>query len=211
VTQSLRPPAEPSASAGVPTAPDTDSRDRRLLSLVTPESRRVGLGILLQVVTVGTGIGLMATSAWLIAMAALHPSIAVLGVAIVGVRFFGLSRGIFRYLERLVSHDVTLRLLSRLRARVFRALVPLAPARLLGHRGGDLLGRVVEDVGTLENLYVRVIGPSLAAAVLVILVGAGLVAFGAPLAALAVAGLLAGGVAAPFRLLRTHPEMRRLS
>jgi ABC-type transport system involved in cytochrome bd biosynthesis fused ATPase/permease subunit len=105
----------------------------------------------------------MGTSAWLLSKAALHPSIAALQVAIVGVRAFGVSRAALRYLERLVSHDVTLRLLGRLRMALFRALVPLSPARLLGHRRGDLLGRMLEDVGTLESLYVRVLGPSLAA------------------------------------------------
>ena len=175
---------------------------RRLLHLLNPEKGRAALGVALQVSTVGTGIALMASSAWLISKAALHPSIAVLSLAIVGVRFFGLSRGILRYLERLVSHDVTLRLLARLRCGVFRSLVPLAPARLLGHRGGDLLGRVVEDVGTLENLYVRILGPSLAAAVLVVAVGATLLLFGEGLAALAVGGLLTGGVVAPFVALR---------
>ena len=183
---------------------------RRLLDLVGSESHRVALGVALQVLTVGTGVALMATSAWLVAKAALHPSIAALSVAIVGVRFFGLSRGILRYLERLVSHDLTLRLLSRLRARVFRALVPLAPARLLEHRSGDLLGRVVEDVATLETLYVRVLGPSLAAAVLVLGVGASLVPAGAGLAAVAVAGLLAGGVVAPALAARRGEEPGRL-
>ena len=105
----------------------------------------------------------MGTSAWLLSKAALHPSIAAISVAVVGVRAFGVARATLRYLERLASHDVTLRLLARLRVAVYRALVPLAPARLAGHRSGDLLGRVIEDVATLETLYVRVIGPSLAA------------------------------------------------
>ena len=71
----------------------------------------------------------MATAAYIISAAALHPSIAELQVAIVGVRFFGLSRGVFRYLERLVSHDVTFRLLASWRVWFYQALEPLAPAR----------------------------------------------------------------------------------
>jgi ABC-type transport system involved in cytochrome bd biosynthesis fused ATPase/permease subunit len=176
---------------------ERDGVIRRLVGLAVPESRGIALAALLQVLTLGAGVGLMGTSAWLLSKAALHPSIAALGVAIVGVRFFGLSRGILRYLERLVSHDVTLRLLSRLRGGVYRALVPLAPARLLEHRGGDLLGRVVEDVGTLENLYVRVLGPSLSAALFVSLVGGLLLSFGAGIAAVAVGGLVLAGVAIP--------------
>ncbi|MGD8895613.1 MAG: thiol reductant ABC exporter subunit CydC [Acidobacteriota bacterium] len=169
----------------------------RLLGLAAPERRGVGLAVLLQVLTVLAGVGLMGTSAWLISKAALHPSIAALQVAIVGVRFFGISRGVFRYLERLVSHDVTLRLLTRLRVRVYRALEPLAPARLVGFRSGDVLGRVLEDVSTLENLYVRLLGPSLSALVIAAVVGAVLLPLGAVLAVMALAGLGVAGLLVP--------------
>jgi ATP-binding cassette subfamily C protein CydC len=169
----------------------------RLLALAAPERPRVGLAVLLQVLTVVAGVGLMGTSAWLISKAALHPSIAALQVAIVGVRFFGISRGAFRYLERLVSHDVTLRLLTRLRVRVYRALAPLAPARLAGLRSGDVLGRVLEDVETLETLYVRLLGPSLSALVIAAVVGAVLLPFGAMVAAVALLGLGVAGLVVP--------------
>jgi thiol reductant ABC exporter CydC subunit len=89
------------------------------------------------------------------------------------VRFFGISRGIFRYLERLVSHNVTFRLLARLRVWFYEKLERLAPARLMEYRSGDLLARVIGDVETLENFYVRVISPSLTA----ILVGLGVAFF----------------------------------
>ena len=170
---------------------------RRLLALVRPEGRGVALAVVLQVLTVGAGVGLMGTSAWLISKAALHPSIAALQVAIVGVRFFGISRGLLRYLERLVSHDVTLRLLTRLRVRVYRALEPLAPARLVGFRGGDLLGRALDDVGTLENLFVRLLGPSLSAVLLAAAVGALLLPFGGALAVAALGGLAVAGLLLP--------------
>jgi ATP-binding cassette subfamily C protein CydC len=140
----------------------------------------------------------MGTSAWLLSKAALHPSIAAISVAVVGVRAFGVARATLRYLERLASHDVTLRLLARLRVAVYRALVPLAPARLAGHRSGDLLGRVIEDVAALETLYVRVIGPSLAAVAVAALVVLVLWPFGPPLAAAAVLGLAASGTAFPW-------------
>ena len=78
--------------------------------------------MLLGFATIASGIGLMATAAWIIASAALQPSVAVLQVAIVGVRFFGVARGGFRYLERLVSHQVTFRLLARLRVWSTRPL-----------------------------------------------------------------------------------------
>src|SRR5258706_3097349 len=129
----------------------------------------VAASVLLGAATIGSSVALMGTSAYLISSAALHPSIADLGMAIVGVRFFGIARGIFRYLERLVSHNVTFRLLARLRTWFYTALEPLAPARLMHYRSGDLLARVVADVDTLENFYVRVVSPPLVA----VLVAAG--------------------------------------
>jgi thiol reductant ABC exporter CydC subunit len=121
---------------------------------------RLALAVLLGLVTVAAGVGLLATAAYLIAAAALRPSIAELQVTIVGVRFFGIGRGVARYLERYLSHDVTFRLLARLRVWFYAALEPLAPARLLAHRSGDLLARIVADVETLENFYLRVLAPA---------------------------------------------------
>jgi ATP-binding cassette subfamily C protein CydCD len=143
--------------------PSTPPILMRLLGFVTGEWPRVGLSVLLGTLTVGSGIGLMGVSAWLISRAALHPSIAVLGVAIAAVRLFGMSRAVFRYLERLTSHGVTFRVLRNIRVWFYASVEPLAPTELL-HRGtGDLLARATTDVETLENLYVRILAPSLTA------------------------------------------------
>lgn len=135
----------------------------RLLGFLQGNWQRVGLSVVIGAGTIGSSVALMGTSAWLISTAALHPSVADLGVSVVGVRFFGIARGIFRYLERLVSHDVTFRLLSRLRIWFYEKLEPLAPARLMEFRAGDLLARIIGDVETLENFYVRVVSPPLTA------------------------------------------------
>ena len=135
----------------------------RLLSFLNGSWNWVALSILLGTLTIGANVSLMGTSAWLISTAALHPSVAELQVAIVGVRFFGISRGVFRYSERLVSHDVTFRLLSHLRVWFYEKLEPLAPARLMDFRAGDLMARIIGDVETLENFYVRVVAPPLVA------------------------------------------------
>lgn len=140
----------------------------RLLQFLQGSWNRVALSVVIGAGTIGSSVALMGTSAWLISTAALHPSIADLGVSVVGVRFFGITRGLLRYAERLVSHDVTFRLLSRLRVWFYEKLEPLAPARLMEYRAGDLLARIVGDVETLENFYVRVISPPLTA----VLVGA---------------------------------------
>ncbi len=134
-----------------------------LLRTAAPFAGWMALAALLGVATVGSGIGLMATSAWLIASAALHPSIAELEIAIVGVRFFGIARGVLRYLERYVTHHVTFRLLARLRVWFYAAVEPLAPAGLQTYRSGDLLTRAVADIETLQNFYGRVLAPPLVA------------------------------------------------
>lgn len=140
----------------------------RLLSFLNGSWQWVALSIALSTATIGSSVALIGTSSWLISTAALHPSIADLGVSVVGVRLFGITRGVFRYLERLVSHNVTFRLLARLRVWFYEKLEPLAPARLMEYKSGDLLARVIGDVETLENFYVRVVSPTMTA----ILIGA---------------------------------------
>jgi thiol reductant ABC exporter CydC subunit len=135
----------------------------RLLKFMAPFKWWVALATLLGFATIGSSVGLMATSAYLIAMAALQPSVAALQLAIVGVRFFGIARGLFRYLERYVTHQVTFRLLARLRVWFYTALEPLAPARLISYHSGDLFSRLIGDIETLENFYGRAIAPPLIA------------------------------------------------
>lgn len=135
----------------------------RLLAWMRPIRGRMALALLLGALTVGSSVALMATSAWLISMAALRPSIAALNVAVVGVRFFGIARGLLRYLERLVAHDATLRLLARIRVELYRAIEPLAPAGLEALRSGDLAARWVGDVEALQTIYLRSLAPPLVA------------------------------------------------
>ena len=94
----------------------------RVTRLARPHAGRLALGALLGALAIGAAIGLMATSGYLISRAAQRPPILELGVAIVGVRFFGVSRGVLRYLERLVSHDAALRAIATLRVRLFARL-----------------------------------------------------------------------------------------
>ncbi len=123
------------------------------------------MSVLLAALAIASSVALMGSSAWLISAAALHPSIATLQVAIVGVRLFGIARAVFRYFERLVSHGVTFRMLRNIRVWFYARLEPLAPARLMDYHAGDLVNRAVADVETLENLYVRVLLPAMTAIV----------------------------------------------
>ncbi len=169
----------------------------RLLAFLEGNWHLVALSILLGAGTIGASIALMGTSAWLISTAALHPSIADLGVSVVGVRFFGIARAVFRYTERLVSHDVTFRLLSHLRVWFYEKLEPLAPARLMEFRAGDLLARIVGDVETLENFYVRVVSPPLTAALVGLFTALFLASFDPALAPVYLTFFLALGLFLP--------------
>ena len=169
----------------------------RLLSFLNGSWNWVGLSVLLSTLTIGSSVALIGTSAWLISTAALHPSVADLGVSVVGVRFFGIARGVFRYLERLVSHNVTFRLLARLRVWFYEKLEPLAPARLMEFKSGDLLARVIGDVETLENFYVRVISPSLTAVLIGLLVSIFFVSFYPPIAFVLIGFFLMLGMILP--------------
>jgi ATP-binding cassette subfamily C protein CydC len=173
------------------------STRRRLLALAAAPPGRVALSVGLGAATVLCGVGLMATAGYLISRAAERPAVLSLTVAIVCVRFFGLARPVARYFERLVSHDLALRVLARVRVQVFERIEPLAPARLEGYRRGDLLARMVADVDSLQNLHLRGTLPPLVAlfagGISVAVTAAVLPAAAAVLAA----GLIAVGVAVP--------------
>lgn len=130
------------------------------------------------------GSGLVAVAAWLIGRAAAQPPVLELMVAVVAVRALGISKGMFRYLERLLSHDVAFRALAALRLRVWRRLVDLAPAGLAGWRRGDLLTRLVDDVAAAQDRHVRVLVPALSAML------AGLLAVAVATALLPAAGVV---------------------
>ncbi len=132
---------------------------RLLAGAARPAAPRLALAVAAGIAAAGAGVGLMATSAWLISRAAAHPPVLHLMVAIVAVRAFGLSRGVFRYTERLAGHDAALRVLAALRVRYYARLARLAPAGLHGHRRGDLVERLVRDVDAALDVLVRVIVP----------------------------------------------------
>jgi ATP-binding cassette, subfamily C, bacterial CydC len=169
----------------------------RLLGFLGPYRFRVALSVLLGVATVAGNVGLLSTAAYVISAAALVSYISLLTIPIYLVRFFSVSRSFSRYFERLVSHDVTFRLLGGVRSWFYARLVPLAPAFLEGYRSGDLLSRLVEDVEELENLYLRAVSPVLIAAVVSGLAFATLYPFGLALALAVLAFLAAAGVGVP--------------
>ena len=169
----------------------------RLVALAELPRGRVAVSILLGALAVAFGVALMATAGYLIARAAEQPPILALTTTIVVVRFLALARPLARYLERLTSHDVTLRALGRIRQSVYARIEPLAPAELDAYRRGDLVSRLVADVDSLQGLYLRGLAPPLVALVVSIACVVA-VAFASPAAAVVLAvGLLLGGVALP--------------
>ncbi|WP_411574125.1 thiol reductant ABC exporter subunit CydD [Streptomyces fradiae] len=183
------------------TGPAAPRGSRRVLARVrgmAGESRgRLALALLLGSLALASAVGLMAVSGWLISRASEQPPILHLMVAVTATRAFGTGRAVFRYAERLVSHDAVLRMLADLRVAVYQRLERIAPAGLRRTRRGDLLSRLVSDVDALQDYWLRWLLPAGTA----LLVGAGAAGFTAWLlpeagAVLAV-GLLLAGVAVP--------------
>jgi len=143
--------------------PRTDS----LRGVFARHRGRLLLTVLLLWITMLAGTALLGLSGGFLTAAALAGA-AGLGS---GFNFFSPSAGIrgltmariaSRYFEKLVGHDVTLRIARDLRVWFFRRALPLAPARLAGVRTGELLARLMSDIGEVDGLLVRAIGPLLA-------------------------------------------------
>jgi ATP-binding cassette subfamily C protein CydC len=180
----------------------------RLLKLIGPFRWWIALAVLLTFAVAGASVGLMATSAYLISKAAISASVADLSVALVFVRGFAVGRAALRYAERVVTHAATFRILTRLRVWFYAAIEPLAPARLQQVRSGDLLARISADIETLDNFYVRVVVPPLAAALVTLLASALLGWFNVWLGLALLVFLLLAGIALPLatRWLSRQPS-----
>jgi thiol reductant ABC exporter CydC subunit len=167
------------------------------------------LSVALGALAVAFGIALMATAGYLISRAAEHPPVLALTTTIVVVRFLALARPLARYLDRLLSHDLALRALGRIRTTVYGRIEPLAPGELDAYRRGDLVDRLVADVDALQGVYLRGIGPPLVA----LLVSVACVAAAAvllPVAGLALGlGLALGGIAVPLLAARLSRHVGR--
>ncbi|MFJ7195977.1 MULTISPECIES: thiol reductant ABC exporter subunit CydD [unclassified Streptomyces] len=180
---------------------DTAARSGRVLARVREaagaQRGRLALALLLGSLAVGSAVGLMAVSGWLIARASEQPPVLYLMVAVTATRAFGLGRAVFRYAERLVSHDAVLKMLAELRVAVYRGLERVAPAGLRRTRRGDLLSRLVADVDALQDYWLRWMLPA-GTAVVVGTAAAGFIGWLLPAAGVVLAaGLLLAGVAVP--------------
>ena len=134
------------------------------------------LGLVLMILGLGSSMGLLTVSGWFLAATAIaglgtlfnffYPSASVRGLAI--------GRTVMRYFEKIVTHDATFRILSKLRVQVFEKIIPLSPGVLNRYRNSDLLNRLVSDVDTLDSLYLRLLAPFFTAAFVIIATTIGL-------------------------------------
>ncbi|MFD3835240.1 thiol reductant ABC exporter subunit CydD [Streptomyces sp. NPDC058642] len=169
----------------------------RVRAMAAPRRGSLALALLLGSLALGSAVGLMATSGWLISRASQQPPVLYLMVAVTATRAFGIGRAVFRYAERLVSHDAVLRMLADTRVAVYRRLERLAPAGLRRTRRGDLLSRLVADVDALQDYWLRWLLPA-GAALAVSAVSVCFTAWLLPEAGAVLAvGLLAAGVGVP--------------
>ncbi len=187
------------ADAPDPAVPTAETRGglARVRAMSGPRRGRLALALLLASLALGSAVGLMATSGWLISRASQQPPVLYLMVAVTATRAFGIGRAVFRYAERLVSHDAVLRMLADTRVAVYRRLERLAPAGLRQTRRGDLLSRLVADVDALQDYWLRWLLPA-GTALTVSAASVGFTAWLLPEAGAALAaGLLTAGVGVP--------------
>ena len=144
-----------------------------LFAVLSPAKWSLVLALIFTFLTVFMNVGLLTVSSWLLASAALQPGLTYLSLAIVGVRFFGVSRAVCRYFERYTSHRMAFQGLYGLRLWFYAHLEPLAPAILKRFGAGDMLGRIMGDIEVLQFFYLRTLIPPVAAIAMTVLVAYG--------------------------------------
>ncbi|QGM80252.1 heme ABC transporter ATP-binding protein/permease CydC [Otariodibacter oris] len=161
------------------------------LSLYRHHLGQLVLGIVLAITSLTASIGLLSLSGWFLSAAFLAGSSILFNFFYpsAGVRGLAIGRTVSRYIERLVTHDATFRVLASLRVAVFQKLVPLTPSKLAQYRHSELLNRLVADVDTLDTLYLNLISPFVSAIMVIAFMGIGL-SFISPLLAWTICSIL---------------------
>jgi len=211
VSTSTVPAAPALLGFGTTTAPSRPPRGtlRRAVRLLDVDPRRAVLAVLLSTLALGCAVALAAVSAWLIARASQMPPVLQLSVATVAVRAFGIGRGVLRYLERLVSHDVALRGMTTIRTTLYERLASGRTAALAGLRRGDLLARVGADVDAVGDVVVRGLLPAAVATLLGVGTVVAMCAFWVPAGLALAACLVLAGVVAPSLAARASRTTER--
>lgn len=173
---------------------------RELFLFLRPRRAKFVAAVALGVGSSISAIALTSLSAWLIVRASEQPPILYLLVAITGVRFFGVSRSVLRYAERVVSHDAVFAALTELRMRLWHGLARAGTRNRAVLGGGSALTRLVRDADEVRDLSLRVVQPIAVGIVTTAVIGIGLSVVHPPLlplfAAIAVIGLVVAPVVA---------------
>lgn len=165
-------------------------------ALAIPPARLLA-AVLAAVATLASAFALAAVSAYLVTRAWTMPPVLDLTVTVVMVRALGVSRGVFRWLERMLTHDVALRGVVSLRTSLFTALASRTDDALTRLRRGELLSRLGDDAQELGDHVIKAIVPALVAAVMLVVVLATFAPLSLPATAAMAASLLLAAVAAP--------------
>ena len=181
----------------------------RMLRLARPMRTRLLVAILAGAAATGSGVALLAVSGFLLARASQHPNIVAISIAVVAVRALGIGRGVFRYADRLGSHDVAFRVLADVRVAIYRRLERLAPSGLAAFRSGDLLARLISDVDSTQDLFIRGLAPPLTAARVGGAAALATAALLLPAGLVLCAGMLLAGAAVPLLAARAARSAAR--
>lgn len=171
--------------------------------LMRPHWKWMAAGTFCGLLAILSAVGLLSLAGWFLSATA-FAGLTLAGARAfnfflpsIGVRIFAILRTVARYAERIVSHDATFRILASLRCWFYRHLEPLAPARLVRYRSGDILSRIISDIDALDNLYLRVLSPSVVAALMALIILFFLWFFDPTIALCIFFFLLLAGVVAP--------------
>ncbi|NRG33265.1 thiol reductant ABC exporter subunit CydC [Niallia circulans] len=134
---------------------------QKIMRLMLIEKKDISVAVVCGFIAGISSVGLFAASGYLISKSVLIPPFYTLIILTSTVKLLGLVKAGAKYGERLSSHRATFTILSNLRVAFFEKLTPLIPQIFHKYRSGDLLARVVGDVESLQNFFLRVFYPPL--------------------------------------------------
>lgn len=144
------------------------------------ERKRLFIGLFWSLLTMLSGVGLLALSGWLITATALAGLAISAGLIVKldmympgsGIRYFALSRTVGRYIERLYNHDTILRLIATYRVTIFKALSHKPLHEIRQTSDSEWLSRLTSDLDALDGILIRYTIPTLATGLVILLVSA---------------------------------------